>query len=442
MSERSSLKMLIVLGMIGILLGSSFVMIDVSYAQVSVADSKTDPASFMAGDTGTVTVTIKNSGSRGILSSGAVNIKEIYLESDEIICHEGYSNIGEILPGGILSAADSVPLVFPVTVPQDVKDGVYFLNLKVVTDSGVKTYSVPIEVDNRGVDLIEQKIPSSIPLKGSTNVDLRVINNRSNPVYNVRIKPIGDFDFTPSEAIILSTTPTEEKDATTSTTPSQTIPGLEDTLKQYEEYLGGMLGGAKETAPISKLAPFESKVVTFSVTPNNIGNNKEMRFVLQYTNGKNIHTSELAKSVDVMDMEEIKIIFNEYPSSLTKGREGKISMDAVNGSSKKIESVRVVSLNDNVTPSEVFIGEMPANSTFPASFTITTDKIQDGGEKDAAFKVVYKSGGAYYESGEYSVRYNVTVSSSTPETGFTYTMLPLILAVFIVLGIFVIRKKK
>jgi len=441
MKKRSSLKMLIALGIISVLLGSSFLMIDVSYAQVSVVDSKTDPESFMAGDTGTITVTIKNSGSRGILSSGAVNIKEISLESDEIMCYQSYSNIGEILPGGVLSAAESTTLVFPITVPPDTKDGVYFLNLKVVTDTGAKTYSVPIEVDNRGVDLIKQKIPSSIPLKGSTNVELRVINNRSNPVYNVRIKPIGDFDFTPSEAIILSSTPTEEKKAGSSTTPSQSIPGLDDTLKQYQEYLGGMLGGQKESAPISKLAPFESKVVTFSVTPKEKGDNKEMRFILQYANGKNIHTSELLTTVDVMDMEEIKIVFNEYPSSISRGREGKISMDVINGGSEDIESVRVVALDDNIVPSEVFIGEMPANSTFPASFTITTN-VQDTGEKDATFKVIYKSGGTYYESSEYSVGYNVLAGSSTPETGFTYTMLPLILIVFIVLGVFMTRKKR
>ncbi|HIH40523.1 MAG TPA: hypothetical protein HA221_03050 [Halobacteria archaeon] len=442
MKNRSSLKFLIALGMVSVLLWSSFLMIDVSYAQVSVVDSKTNPESFMAGDTGTVTVTIKNSGSRGILSSGAVNIKEIYLESNEIVCHQGYSNIGEILPGGVLSSAESTTLVFPITVPQDMKDGVYFLNLKVVTDTGVKTYSVPIEVDNRSVDLIEQNIPSSIPLKGSTDVELRVVNNRSNPVYNVRIKPVGDFNFTPSEAIILSSTPTEAKKAETTSAPTQAIPGLEDTLKQYQEYLGGMLGGQQESAPISKLAPFESKVVTFSVTPKDIGDNKEMRFVLQYTNGKNVHTNELVKSIDVMDMEEIKIVFNEYPSSINRGKDGKISMDIVNGSSEKIESVRVVALDDNIVPSEVFIGEMPANSTFPASFTITTDKVQDTGEKDATFKVVYKSGGTYYESDEYSVGYNISASSTTPETGFTYTMLPLILVVFIVLGIFVIRKRR
>jgi len=142
-----------------------------------------------------------------------------------------------------------------------------------------------------------------------------------------------------------------------------------------------------------------------------------------------------------MDMEEIKIVFNEYPSSINRGREGEISMDVVNGSSEKIESVRVIALNDNIIPSEIFIGEMPANSTFPASFTITTDKIQDTGEKDATFKVIYKSGGTYYESSKYPVKYNV-ITSSTPKTGFTYTMLPLILVVFIVLGIFIIKRKR
>lgn len=441
MDKRLLLKMFNALCVISILLGSSFLAIDVSYAQISIVDSKTNPEYFMAGDTGTVTVTIKNSGSGGILSSGGVSINEIYLESNEIICHQGYSNIGDILPGGILSAAESRSLVFPVTVPQNTKDGVYLLNLKVVMDSGVKTYPIPIEVDNKEVDLIEQKIPSSIPLKGYTNVELRVVNNRSNPVYNVRIKPVGDFDFTPSEAIILSSSPSEEEKANTDTVSSQTIPGLSDMLGQYEEYLGGMLGGQKEMAQISKLAPFESKVVTFSVMPNKLGDNMEMSFILQYANGKNIHTNKLVKSVDVMDMEEIKIVFNEYPSSINQGREGEISMDVVNGSSEKIESVRVIALNDNIIPSEIFIGEMPANSTFPASFTITTDKIQDTGEKDATFKVIYKSGGTYYESSKYPVKYNV-ITSSTPETGFTYTMLPLILVVFIVLGIFMIKRKR
>ncbi|RZN71501.1 MAG: hypothetical protein EF807_02390, partial [Candidatus Methanolliviera hydrocarbonicum] len=81
---------------LGIILAALLLPLNLSSAQVAVTDYKTNPQSFMSGDHGLLEVNIGNAGGGGLFSRRGVEVEKVYLESDEIECDQGYSNLGEL----------------------------------------------------------------------------------------------------------------------------------------------------------------------------------------------------------------------------------------------------------------------------------------------------------------------------------------------------------
>jgi hypothetical protein len=380
----------------------------------------------MSGDHGLLEVNIGNTGGGGLFSRGGVEVEKVYLESDEIECDQGYSNLGELSSGGM-------KLSFPINVPKGLKDGTYFLKLCIIIRGGDEIkFPIPINVDNSTVEILEKDIPKSVSLKGSKEIKLLVVNNRPNPIYSVRVKPVGKFDFMPKE-ILLSSTIEEEGLEKEKSQSEGLFSQFEDLSKQYSE----MLGGAKKEEKIIGLGPYESREITFSVAPRTKGE-QEIEFIVQYKNGGNLHEEIFKKTVKAEDKEEVRIVFVEHPEPISLGEEVKIEMEVINGRSGKIDAVSVIPTTKDAFPSEAFIGAMEPNDAFPISFKIDTNNLKEGTEK-IGFKIRYKSGENYYESRDYTIDLNLLPAQT--EVGYGYSLIPIFLIIFVVLGILMRRRK-
>ncbi|VUT24001.1 MAG: hypothetical protein MASP_00282 [Candidatus Methanolliviera sp. GoM_asphalt] len=412
--------------LLGIVLAALLLPINLSSAQVAVTDYKTNPQSFMSGDHGLLEVNIGNTGGGGLFSRRGAEVEKVYLESDEIECDQGYSNLGEL-------SSEGMKLSFPIGVPKGLKDGTYFLKLCIIVRGGDEIkFPIPIEIDNSTVEILEKDIPESVSLKGSEEIKLLVVNNRPNPIYSVRVKPVGKFDFMPKE-ILLSSTTIEEEGLEKEKKSEGLLSQFEDLSKQYSE----MLGGAKKEEKIIGLGPHESREITFSVAPRTKGE-QEIEFIVQYKNGGNLHEEIFKKTVKAEDKEEVRIVFVEHPEPVPPGEEAKIEMEVINGRSGKIDAVSVIPTTKDAFPSEAFIGAMEPNDAFPISFKIDTDNLKEGTEK-IGFKVRYKSGENYYESRDYTIDLNLLPAQT--EVGYGYSLIPIFLIIFVVLGILMRRRK-
>jgi len=251
------------------------------------------PDSFMPGDTGTITITIRNSAlatpiaegtssgqtsetegttdtytgiSQGYYSSGTTqntttgqssqssseqstyyypmdaNITgaQLYGTSQFSVESPAYEDMGRIGPG------DTVTFTFVVRASADAPDGIHFLTFKLETsDPGVYfNYQIPLKVDASTLRLILSGQPSVV---GSSPGDLvfDVVNIRSNDVSMAYIEPASD--------------------------------GL--TFSPGEYYIGAMDSGEMFTAQLS-------------ATSDSTGDRQTATFILHFKNGDNWHSGE------------------------------------------------------------------------------------------------------------------------------------------------------
>jgi len=166
-----------------------------------------EPGAFMPGDTGTITITLKN------MATGGVYVTEddetlsmnAYIASATIggngnfeILDKGYSNIG------MLGPQDTIELSFNVKAKDNASIGTHFLNLQLVGGSNMYdlNYRIPVKVDDRDLQIILSDVPSTMMNEIST-VSVEVVNRRQNTVTSVIVSPEGEgMVFTPSEYFI------------------------------------------------------------------------------------------------------------------------------------------------------------------------------------------------------------------------------------------------
>lgn len=237
------------------------------------------PGTLMAGDSGTVTITVVNS----LKSAGS---GDTHTTQDTINYGTGTSNgeaishttttttsstdsvsgsvclktisLGNAGPihadpqqpqGTMLGLGDTATYTFPITVDSNAQDGLYQLLFRVTTDddSVYLNYMVPVRVDNTPVKIYVNDAPKSFTTS-QKSVTLDVVNNRANDVNSVSIVPSGD--------------------------------GY--TFKPMQEYIIGNIGaGEMYTAQIN-------------VVSGNASNTADPQFKVVYKNGNNWHESALA----------------------------------------------------------------------------------------------------------------------------------------------------
>lgn len=180
---------------------------DTTVRPTVAVDYKIEPAVLMPGDTGTITVFLKN------MATGEVYVKEndetfdmnAYLVSaalggDDNIeaLDKGYTNIG------LLGPNDTIQLIFNVKAKADATDGVHFLNFELVGGSEMYdlNYKIPVKIDKRELKIIKSNIPSTV-INEVSNITVDVVNTRSNDISGVIVTPVcDDLIFTPSEIFV------------------------------------------------------------------------------------------------------------------------------------------------------------------------------------------------------------------------------------------------
>jgi len=369
---------------------------------VMVTGYTVEPGVLMPGDTGTVTLTIKNpfldfqasetettvspsgtteqttstTSTRGLnakietirLSSSTKEVEWLTAGTQRT----EYFNLGALGPG------ESMTITLPIKAVAYARDGTYFPEVYIEVDNGQNVrFPVRVEVDKSEVQLLEQDIPTEISISESRKIALVVANNRPNMVNGVNVvlrSSSSDFEFTPAGV-----------------------------------YVGN-------------LGAYEQRTVEFTLSPLAEGS-KTIAFEATYKNGNNVHASTLTTSIGVRGSSDVKLILVDAPDTVVKGETAKLEFDVANGMAKDIKAVSVVPMRSGLKllPSEYFIGDMEVGDVFSASFELHTSDLELG-ETTIPFNVIFKdvSTDKQYETAGYEVRLEV---KEAPKSELPYPLL-------------------
>lgn len=205
-------------------------------ADIAVVSSSLDPPVLMKGDTGTLTVTIQNTGAETV----AIRSARLY-GSGVVPLSEPYPSVGEIGTGNSKTftfsvRADGGEGTFYPTFVLDFRDG-----------GGSLRYPVPIQVVDTPLSASVIQKPDAFAESRTADITVRVGNPRPNAASGVQVIPQGSgFTVTPT---------------------------------------GGFIGS---------LAPDASGTVTFNLTPTA---ETDVTFQVVWRNGINTHTADLVLPV-------------------------------------------------------------------------------------------------------------------------------------------------
>jgi len=338
-----------------------------STATLAVTNYSMNPAYLISGDTGTLTVTVKNTG------TDAVSIHSADLESPcngfKILNTAAYDTVGT------LGSGDSTTFTF--TFVADVNDGTYYPKFYLdLTDGGAYRMYIPVNVKSTGLTVAVSEMPDSFNNGVKAEVVLTIGNPRDNEVTGVTVTPVADgATITP------------------------------------------------ETAFIGTLASDASKDVKFEVTPSK---ETTVTFRVSYHNGDNDHTTTVtlpvAFSKDKMGAE---VILNNVAIE-SGGQYNTITGDINNAGLTNAYAVTVTvgSPATAVDPNQIYvIGELEPDdfSSFEVTYTATGSKVPvivsykdaDGNTFSRTFDVTQSSGGMASVAGSSSS----SGSSSGSSTG-------------------------
>lgn len=163
----------------------------------------------MAGDTATVTITLKNSASEyTIKMDGKDYIMNAQIQSAELLGNEFVDVTSEpYYNAGIVGPGDSLDLSYTVRIKNNTPDGTYFLNFDL--KGSARLYSlnlkIPIRVESSSIQTALSETPELNPGK----IVLNVANNRPNTVQAASVIPVGNASFEPAEYFIGTMEPDE-----------------------------------------------------------------------------------------------------------------------------------------------------------------------------------------------------------------------------------------
>ncbi|WP_261596786.1 COG1361 S-layer family protein [Methanoculleus formosensis] len=171
--------------------------------QIAVTDVTVNPETLMRGDTGTVTVDIKNTGETGV----AISRAELYPNGIAVVNDKTYDSVGTIGPGNTMS--------FTFTVRADTADGIYYPTFYLdLRDSGSVRYSVPVTVESTEIQVNVVDAPETFPANSEDTIVLSVGNPREGSVSGVTVTPTGEGIRSTQTAVFLGAlAPDEEKSA-------------------------------------------------------------------------------------------------------------------------------------------------------------------------------------------------------------------------------------
>ncbi len=388
---------------------------------VMIVEHVVEPEALMPGDTGTITVTIRNMDTKSsetettttttmgytssitTISTISAEIETIRLSSrsrdiewlSEGFQRSEYYNVGALGPG------ESITISLPIKAATYAHDGTCFPEVVIEVDTGKNVrFPVSVKVDSSEVEIFEKDIPSEISLSESKQMEMVVANNRPNSVSGVNV-------FAKSKSDGLEFTP--------------------------------------EGIFIGNLAAYEKRAVNFTLTPLFEGDN-DIYFEVNYKNGDNVHHSEFTSSVFVKSTADVKLILVNAPEFVFKEEVAKIEFDVANGMAKDIKAVSVVPAIEGlrILPSEYFIGDMEVGDVFSASFDLYTRDLSLG-DTTIPFTVVFKDVDTdkQYETEGYEVHVEVREpqKSELPNPALSVVLLAILVLVAVLVWVRVKRRR-
>ncbi|WFN36730.1 hypothetical protein L1994_11440 [Methanomicrobium antiquum] len=290
-----------------------------AYSYISVTSVEQDPEVLMYGDTGTITVTIKNTGSESV----SIKRAELYTKDLNVLNDDAYDTVGYIGAGNEMQ--------FTFTVKATSPDGIYYPRFYLdFTGSNSLSYSIPVKIGSTGLSISLTDAPEYYQEGKSDKITLTIGNPRENGVSGVSVCVKGD--------------------------------GITST--QSSHFIGSLDADS-------------SSVVSFDVTPNT---ETDMIFEVTYYNGMNTHTSEL--SVPVVfgeDKKSANPVLNNVEIT-SSGSYQTISGDITNAGLEDAKSV-VVTVKSPATAVDPYksyvIGALEADdfSSFDVTFTSISGEI-------------------------------------------------------------------
>ncbi len=201
-----------------------------------------EPAVFMPGDKGHVLIVLKNNASTPtIVLNNSEYDTNARIQTADLVSTSDISVTSDVKKElGIVSAGDSKQLIFDVNVPENVKPGTYYLNLKITGNSYEYNFNqdIAIKVDDSGVVLIPSK-PGKTSIEG-TVIEYDVINYRPNTVRGTMITPSkAGYVFYPPQYFIGEMKTDELYTAKFTMVSSGEEAGDSDTISVKASYLNG-----------------------------------------------------------------------------------------------------------------------------------------------------------------------------------------------------------
>jgi hypothetical protein len=182
---------------------------DQAAAQVTVTSVNVYPGEFFPYDTGTVSITVKNTG------NSPVAIRRATIYDNNFIVEEGnYDSVG------LLGAGNSMTFTF--TLSAKAQSGIFYPVFSLdFRDSGFLRYPVKILVKETQLSVSIQDRPDSFTEGKKDKVGILIGNPRDNTVESVSVTPEGkNFDSIPSGVFIGTLDPNNATTATFTITPS------------------------------------------------------------------------------------------------------------------------------------------------------------------------------------------------------------------------------
>ncbi|MDD1679327.1 MAG: hypothetical protein LUO93_09140 [Methanomicrobiales archaeon] len=216
--HRTVSMIIVALGVLGLLISPSLAAtIDSGSTstsnQVAVTTVNVDPAVLMRGDTGIVTLTVKNTGTQMVSIKGA----DFYAKELTTLNYQTYATTVNLGPG------DSTEFAF--TIRADAPDGIYYprFYLNMGTDS--YRYYVPVKVESTTIDVSVIDRPDSYTKGVKDTITLVIGNPRESTLSGVTVTPqgvgiettqtkvfIGDLEPGKSAQVVIEATPSQEGD--------------------------------------------------------------------------------------------------------------------------------------------------------------------------------------------------------------------------------------
>lgn len=359
---------------------SQFVITVSADPAVMIYDYTLSPEIFMPGDTGVLTLTVKNAETAATYVSSSttntytytstdtigatitnIGITSAYNGNKEVKAKLNYEDVGYIAPGS------SFDIEFEILADENITEGLYFPKVNIdLEESNVEDvcYPIKVKVSNESVDLVATDVPSKISVSGSTDITLTAVNNREASVDAVTITPQDADGF------------------------------------QF----------VQDSVFVGSLDSYSSSEVSFSIIPSKTGTTN-LTFEISFKNGDNLHSKTLEIPIEIIETLDVSPVIYNIPTSIAKGESGKLRLEVYNAKNEAISGVIVtpsfIDENIGISPSEYFIGSMDPDDVFSASFDVYTGGLEIGTEYTVEFKVSFKQDDNYYETPSVSSSFKV-----------------------------------